>query len=136
MEKPIGSGSYSTSNRDLDKSWRERLVKNHLDLIILRLLKVKPRWGYEVNLEIRDRFKVYLSAGTLYPLLHSMEEKGYLQAVWEAEGGRGRKVYRITPRGEEFLAAGSRVAEELLERIPYSTAQVNVRPQPPPEKNV
>ncbi len=98
MEKPVGSGSYSTSNRDLDKSWRERLVKNHLDLIILRLLKVKPRWGYEVNLEIRDRFKVYLSAGTLYPLLHSMEEKGYLQAVWEAEGGRlqnhaaGRRV--------------------------------------------
>src|SRR5256885_4137736 len=47
--------------------------KNHLDLIILRLLKAKPRWGYEINLEIRDRFKVYLSAGTLYPLLHSME---------------------------------------------------------------
>ena len=94
-------------------------MKNHLDLIILRLLKTKPRWGYEVNLEIRDRFKVYLSAGTLYPLLHSMEEKGYLQAVWEAEGGRGRKVYRITPRGEEFLGAGSRVAEEFLKRIQY-----------------
>ncbi len=53
-------------NKDLDKAWRERLVKNHLDLIILRLLKAKPRWGYEINLEIRDRFKVYLSAGTLY----------------------------------------------------------------------
>ncbi len=61
-------------NKDLDKAWRERLVKNHLDLIILRLLKAKPRWGYEINLEIRDRFKVYLSAGTLYPLLHAMEE--------------------------------------------------------------
>jgi len=83
------------------------------------LLKAKPRWGYEVNLEIRDRFKVYLSAGTLYPLLHSMEEKGYLQAVWEAEGGRGRKVYRITQRGEEFLTAGSRAAEEFLKRIQY-----------------
>ena len=106
-------------NKDLDKAWRERLVKNHLDLIILRLLKSKPRWGYEVNLEIRDRFKFYLSAGTLYPLLHSMEEKGYLQAVWEAEGGRGRKVYRITPRGEEFLTAGARAAEEFLRRIQY-----------------
>ncbi len=83
------------------------------------MLKAKPRWGYEVNLEIRDRFKVYLSAGTLYPLLHSMEEKGYVQAVWEAEGGRGRKVYRITQRGEEFLVAGSRSAEEFLKRIQY-----------------
>lgn len=107
------------SNKDLDKAWRERLVKNHLDLIILRLLKAKPRWGYEINLEIRDRFKVYLSAGTLYPLLHAMEEKGYLQAVWEAEGGRGRKVYQITARGEEFLTAGARAAEEFLKRIQY-----------------
>jgi DNA-binding PadR family transcriptional regulator len=106
-------------NKDLDKAWRERLVKNHLDLIILRLLKAKPRWGYEINLEIRDRFKVYLSAGTLYPLLHAMEEKGYLQAVWEAEGGRGRKVYQITARGEEFLTAGARAAEEFLKRIQY-----------------
>ncbi len=136
MEKSVGAGSYSSSTRDLDKAWRERLVKNHLDLIILRLLKVKPRWGYEVNLEIRDRFKVYLSAGTLYPLLHSMEEKGYLQAVWEAEGGRGRKVYRITPRGEEFLAAGSRVAEEFLKRIQYDTAEITFPPQPSQQKHV
>ena len=48
-----------------------------------------------------------------------MEDKGYLQAVWEAEGGRGRKVYRITQRGEEFLGAGSRAAEEFLKRIQY-----------------
>jgi len=41
--------------------------------------------------------------------------------VWEAEGGRGRKVYRITPRGEEFLTAGARAAEEFLRRIQYET---------------
>jgi len=106
-------------NKDLDKAWRERLVKNHLDLIILRLLKSKPRWGYEANLEIRARFKPYLSVGTLCPLLHSTAETGYLQAVWEAEGGRGRKVYRITDRGQEFLDAGTRSAEEFLKRIQY-----------------
>src|SRR2546427_422745 len=54
-----------------------------------------------------------------FPLLHAMEEKGYLQAVWEAEGGRGRKVYQITARGEEFLTAGARAAEEFLKRIQY-----------------
>ena len=115
----LQTGTLAPMNKDLDKAWRERLVKNHLDLITLRLLKAKPRWGYEINLEIRDRFKVYLSAGTLYPLLHAMEEKGYLQAVWEAEGGRGRKVYQITARGEEFLTAGARAAEEFLKRIQY-----------------
>src|SRR3989475_11609076 len=45
-----------------------------------------------------------------------MEERGYLQAVWEAEGGRGRKVYQITSRGDEFLTAGARAAEEFLKR--------------------
>src|SRR5204862_8163336 len=97
-------------NKDLDKAWRERLVKNHLDLIILRLLKAKPRWGYEINLEIRDRLKVYLSAETLYPLLHAMEEQGNLQAVWEAEGGRGRKVYQIRAGGADRLGARARAA--------------------------
>src|SRR5437660_11866273 len=94
-------------NKDLDKAWRERLVKNHLDLIILRLLKGKPRWGYEINLEIRDRCKGYLSAGTLYRLLHAMEEKGYLQGGWTAEGRRGRKLYPRTARGDESLTGAA-----------------------------
>ena len=104
-------------SKDLDKMWRERLVKGNLDLIILRLLKVRPRWGYEINMGIRDRFKVYLSAGTLYPLLHSLEDRGYLEGIWESEKGRGRRIYKITQRGEEFLAAGEKASEDLLKRI-------------------
>lgn len=104
-------------SKDLDKLWRERLVKGNLDLIILRLLKVRSRWGYEINMGIRDRFKVYLSAGTLYPLLHSLEDRGYLEGIWESEKGRGRRIYKITQRGEEFLAAGEKASEDLLKRI-------------------
>jgi PadR family transcriptional regulator PadR len=99
---------------DFDKSWRERLVKANLDLIILRLLKSKPRWGYEINIAIRDRFKVYLSAGTLYPLLHSLEESGRVEGVWESEGGRGRRIYRVTQSGIQFLSAGERMTAELV----------------------
>jgi len=104
-------------SKDLDKMWRERLVKGNLDLIILRLLKMRARWGYEINMGIRDRFKVYLSAGTLYPLLHSLEDRGYLEGIWESEKGRGRRIYKITQRGEEFLAAGEKASEDLLKRI-------------------
>ena len=35
--------------QNLEKDWRERVVKNNLDLIILRLVRSQPRWGYEVN---------------------------------------------------------------------------------------
>ena len=100
--------------RDFDKAWRERLVKANLDLIILRLLRSKPRWGYEINMAIRERFKVYLSAGTLYPLLHTLEDSGRIEGVWESEKGRGRRIYRITENGLAFLSSGERMTGELV----------------------
>jgi DNA-binding PadR family transcriptional regulator len=103
--------------RDLEKAWRERLVKANLDLIILRLLRSKPRWGYEINMAIRERFKVYLSAGTLYPLLHSLEDGGRIEGVWESEKGRGRRIYRITQSGLDFLSAGERMTAELVKLV-------------------
>lgn len=103
--------------RAYEKALRERLVKSMLDLIVLRLLKTKPRWGYEINLAIRDEYKVYLSAGTLYPLLHSLESNGYIEGSWESEGGRDRRIYRITQKGEEFLAAGERASEDINKKF-------------------
>jgi DNA-binding PadR family transcriptional regulator len=112
--------------RDFDKAWRERLVKANLDLIILRLLRSKPRWGYEINMAIRERFKVYLSAGTLYPLLHSLEDSGRIEGVWESEKGRGRRIYQITQSGLEFLSAGERMTAELVKLM--QTMQVEASP--------
>lgn len=108
--------------QNLEKDWRERVVKNNLDLIILRLVRSQPRWGYEVNSAIRDRFRVYLSAGTLYPLLHSLEEDGYIQGEWESEKGRGRRIYKITESGINFLEAGERATLELTRIIQTQTA--------------
>jgi PadR family transcriptional regulator PadR len=112
--------------RNLEKDWRERAVKNNLDLIILRLLRTQPRWGYEVNTAIRDRFRVYLSAGTLYPLLHSLEDDGYIQGEWESEKGRGRRIYKITESGINFLEAGERATLELARIIQVQNA--NAKP--------
>jgi PadR family transcriptional regulator PadR len=109
--------------RNMEKDWRERVVKNNLDLIILRLLRSKPRWGYEVNIAIRDKYRVYLSAGTLYPLLHSLEEDGYIQGEWESEKGRGRRIYKITDSGVGFLEAGERATLELARLIQSEIAQ-------------
>jgi len=102
---------------NLEKLWRERIVKSILDLIILRLLVAKDRWGYEINMEIRDRFKVYLSAGTLYPLLHSLEERRLIEGVWQSEGGRGRRIYKITQRGVEFMQAGEKMSDEVIKKL-------------------
>lgn len=104
-----------------NKIWRERLVKTGLDLIILRLLVERPRWGYEINMEIRDKFNVYLSAGTLYPLLHLLEERAYVEGVWQSEKGRGRRIYQITEQGKEFLLAGQKALDDLSQKIRSET---------------
>jgi PadR family transcriptional regulator PadR len=100
-------------SKDPDKEWRERFVRSHLDLVVLRLLKDKPKWGYEINIGIREKFNVYLSAGTLYPLLHTLQDNGYVEGSIEP-GPRVRRIYKITPQGERFLLAGERVLGEIL----------------------
>jgi PadR family transcriptional regulator PadR len=60
-----------------------------------------------------------LSAGTLYPLLHGMEKKGYLRSALKRQAGVERRMYAATPSGRKALkAAKERVRElfgELLE---------------------
>ena len=60
-----------------------------------------------------------LSPGTLYPLLHGLEQKGYLRSTTERSGKSSRRMYRATPLGRKVLvAARERVSElfgELLE---------------------
>jgi DNA-binding PadR family transcriptional regulator len=60
-----------------------------------------------------------LSPGTLYPLLHGLERKGYLQSTSERSGKRLRRMYQATPLGRKaLLAARQKVSElfgELLE---------------------
>ena len=104
-------------SKDPDKEWRERFVRSHLDLVVLRLLKDKPKWGYEINMGIREKFDVYLSAGTLYPLLHTLQDNGYVEGSIEP-GPRVRRIYKITPQGERFLLAGERVLGEILSQNP------------------
>ncbi|KAI3603550.1 Transcriptional regulator, PadR family (plasmid) [Cupriavidus necator H850] len=55
-----------------------------------------------------------LSPGTLYPLLHGLEKKGYLKSTMERDGRSGRRVYRITAVGRRALSAGKVKVRELF----------------------
>ena len=55
-----------------------------------------------------------LSAGTLYPILHGLEEKGYLQSTIRSHEGRKRRLYRITPSGRKALTAAKGKVRELF----------------------
>ena len=82
------------------------LVGGSTVLMLLALLQEKDMYGYEMieTLEKRSDSTFSLKAGTLYPLLHSLEKAGYVSSrEAEAENGRMRKYYSITDEGTGFL---------------------------------
>jgi len=58
-----------------------------------------------------------LSPGTIYPLLHGLESKGYLESRQERAGRRIRRLYRATPAGREALELAKRKVRELFREI-------------------
>lgn len=102
----------------IDKS----LISGSTTMLVLRLLEDKDMYGYEMieTLQERSQNVFQLKAGTLYPLLHSLEDKGYLSVYEDAVNGKVRKYYSLTKRGRKFLTAKK---EEWRE---YSAAVANV----------
>lgn len=84
-----------------------------------------PFYGLEMIEELA-RHGYRLSAGTLYPLLHGLEERGLLVSTEKRVGRTRRRMYRATPAGRKALiAARARVRElfsELVEEAPRQTS--------------
>ena len=83
----------------------KNLISGSTTLLILRLLEEKDLYGYEMIELLRQRSKnvFELKAGTLYPLLHSLEVKGFLTSYESEANGKMRKYYQITKSGRRFL---------------------------------
>jgi PadR family transcriptional regulator, regulatory protein PadR len=68
-------------------------------------------------MEELGRHGYQLSPGTLYPLLHGLEKKGYLRSSEEGGGRQPRRVYRATPKGRKALAAAKGKVQELFSEL-------------------
>ena len=102
----------------VDKS----LMSGSTTLLILSLLEEKDMYGYEMIDTLRQKSQnvFELKAGTLYPLLHSLEEKGLLTVYEQDVAGKIRKYYSLTRQGRGFLE------KKIEERKEYSAAVTNV----------
>lgn len=98
------------------------LLSGSTSMLLLRLLSEKDLYGYEMIEILRERSQnvFELKAGTLYPLLHGMEEKGYLTSYEKEAGGKLRKYYQITRAGKKALD------EQKQEWTTYSQAVLQV----------
>jgi len=91
------------------------------ELVILGLLMEGPRHGYDLRRLIRERGMheyINLAMSSMYKTLERLEEKGYITSHTERVGARPeRRVYHITPEGEEYLKG--LIRETLNEIRPY-----------------
>lgn len=85
----------------VDKS----LISGSMTMLLLRLLDEKDMYGYEMIDTLRKKSNnvFELKAGTLYPLLHTLEEKGMLKSYEQDFAGKTRKYYSITKEGKGVL---------------------------------
>ena len=82
------------------------LVGGSTQLLLLSLLSETDRYGYEIIRELKERSDDTFSfkEGSLYPVLHKMEESGFLKSYMaKGETGKERKYYKITKKGLKQL---------------------------------
>ena len=75
----------------------EHFVKRHLETLVLSMLRESQMCGYDIIRTIYQRYHTFLSQGTVYPLLYSLESKGLLSVV-KSDSPRS-KVYALTEEG-------------------------------------
>jgi PadR family transcriptional regulator PadR len=92
-----------------DKDLYSGLIRLHILYHAVR----EPIFGLGIIEEL-GRHGYKLSPGTLYPVLHGLERKGYLRSSEERDGRRIRRVYRATAAGRKALAAAKVKVQELV----------------------
>lgn len=104
--------SISKVHHDESFEYRD-LYSGLIRLHILHHAAEGPVFGLEMAEELA-RHGYRISLGTLYPLLHGMEKKGYLRSVEQRQGKSMRKFYRATPLGRKALKATKDKVSELF----------------------
>lgn len=95
-------------------------LRTGAQLMILSLIKEKERYGYEIIKELHERSEnvFEMKEGTLYPILHRLELKGYLKSyIQMAETGKERKYYYITPKGKKQLVEDKETWKQFSESV-------------------
>lgn len=86
------------------------------ELLVLSALREGPRHGYQIALDVEEdsnglfRFR----HGTLYPILHRLEDQGLIRGSWSSGQGRRKKVYAITAAGERHLSGETTRVGEIV----------------------
>jgi len=100
----------------------QHIIRNLLDIQLLRIVESQPTWGYHIKKQVEADFNIKLRHGALYPALNALEQRGFLESTLQKKGKRPRKVYAITKNGNTYLQAYYSI---LQAQLGNSTAKTN-----------
>ncbi len=87
----------------------KELSKGSTGMLVLSVIARSEMYGYQIikTVEMMSENVFQMNEGTLYPILHALEQEEYLTSRWaeNAENGRKRKYYKITEKGIKELAS-------------------------------
>jgi PadR family transcriptional regulator, regulatory protein PadR len=102
------------------KAPKADILQGTLDMLILKIVATGPIHGYGIAQRIKRISKdvLQIQQGSLYPALHRLEERKWLQAEWgEAESGHEAKFYTLTKAGRKQLKAEASEWERLSDAV-------------------
>lgn len=106
------------SQEDYCKKFVERIIKTNREVFIMTTLMEKQMCGYDIIKEIFSRCDVFLSQGTVYPILYTLEDEGLLHAEY-SKGDMRSKKYSLTNRGREIAEKDIEDFSRALEHISF-----------------
>ena len=102
----------------------KNVSSGNTSMLLLQLLSERDMYGYEMIDTLRQKSEnvFELKAGTLYPLLHGLEDKELVVVYEEEMGGKTRKYYRLTKKGRGMLAKKTEEWKEYTRAVEHVLA--------------
>ena len=103
------------TDQDNNDVFNNEVRKGFLKLIVMNIIREKPTHGYEIiqNIQEKSGGRWTPSPGSVYPALEYLESKGYIISHEEER----KKVYSITPKGEQVIEHMRKRREEMLKEL-------------------
>jgi len=114
----------------------KQTLDGNVETLILAVLESGPSYGYAIVKQLNRRCDgiLKLGEGTVYPVLHRLEQKQMISSKWQSgDNGRPRKYYRLNKKGHKAFAENLRqwrMLASVIERVVGSCGSVLPKPQP------
>ncbi|MCC4769483.1 hypothetical protein FXV91_04510 [Methanosarcina sp. DH2] len=98
-QEPLAGYSNSEIQKESDI---ENMVKKHLDMIVLSIIRTQPMCGQDIVKEVFRQYQVFINQSSVYKVLYSLKERNILEAS-TIKGDMRSKVYIPTEQGSEMI---------------------------------